>query len=484
MTPTLRTVPALLAAALLLAPALPAAAQATRAADLRYPALPAFTLSQPERVVLDNGLVVLLLEDHELPLVDATALIRTGSRFEPADQLGLAELTGTVLRTGGTTKLSGDQLDDLLEGKAAVIETSIGETSGRAYMSALAQDFPAVLQVFADVLRRPAFAETKIQVAKNQASAEIARRNDEPIGMVFRELEKVVYGAESPYARDSTHATLGRIQRRDLVQWHATWFQPNNVVLGLVGDFKKEEALRLVREAFGDWPRGPQAPAVPPAPERGPTPGVYYVEKNDVTQSSIALGSLGIVRNNPDYYALEVVNHVLSGSFASRMFSNVRTRKALAYSVFGQVGSEWDFPGMLFAFMTTKTQTTGAGIEALLEELKGMTANPPTPQEVELAKQAILNSFVFNADSKRKVLSQQLNFEFYGYPADWLERYRRGIEAVTLEQVRAAAAKYLHPEQLAIVVVGPKEGTDKPLATFGPVTTLDVTIAPPPSRGR
>ncbi len=260
---------------------------------------------------------------------------------------------------------------------------------------------------------------------------------------------------------------------------HAAHFHPDHIVLGLVGDFQRDEALRLVREAFGDWPRGPEPAAVPAFASRPPAPGVYFVEKNDVTQSNVLIGGLGVVRNSPDYYALEVVNHVLSGSFASRLFSNIRTQKALAYSVFGQVGSEWDYPGLLMVYLSTKTETTGAGIEALLEEARNMTARPPTPEEVEQAREAILNSFVFNADSKRKVLTQQLNLEYFGYPADWLPRYRQGIEGVTVEQVRAAAARYLHPEQFAIMVVGPKEGTDKPLSTYGPVTPIDVAIAPP-----
>jgi zinc protease len=468
--------PALLA---LLALTPPLAGQATRAADLQYPPLPPFEIPRPERVVLDNGLVVMLLEDHELPLVDATALIRTGSRLEPADKAGLAELTGAVLRTGGTTRLSGDQLDDYLESKAAVIESAISETSGRAYMSSLKQDFPEVLKVFAEVLRRPAFAEAKLQVAKNQAMSEVARQNDNPQQILLREFEEVVYGAASPYARTETFATLKNIQRRDLVQWHAAHFHPNQIVLGLVGDFDREEALRLVREAFGDWPRGPEPAAVPAFEARQPAPGVYFVEKNDINQSNVLIGGLGVVRNSPDYHALEIANHVLSGSFASRLFSNVRTKKALAYSVFGEVGSEWDHPGLMMVFLTTKTETTGAGIEALLEETRNMTAQPPTPEEVERARQAILNSYVFNADSKRKVLTQQLNYEYYGYPLDWLSRYRQGIEGVTVEQVRTAAAKYLHPEEFAIVVVGPKEGTDKPLSTYGPVTPVDITIPPP-----
>jgi len=206
------------------------------------------------------------------------------------------------------------------------------------------------------------------------------------------------------------------------------------------------------------------------------------VEKNDVTQSNIVMGELGIVRNNPDYYALEVVNQVLAGSFASRLFG-IRAQQGLAYTVFGQVGHEWDHPGTTFLYISTKTQTTGASIDALLREARKMTSAPPTAEEIQKGKQAILNSFIFQSDSKRKVLSQQLTYEYYGYPLDWLARYRKGVEGVTVEQVRAAAAKYIHPDQFSILVVGPAEGTDKPLSAYGKVTPIDVTIARPTAPG-
>jgi len=376
--------------------------------------------------------------------------------------------------------MTGDQLDDYLEGKAAVIETSIDEDSGRATMSSLKADFPQVLKVFADVLRHPVFTEPKIQVAKNRMRAEVARQNDEPDDIVFREFAKVVYGKDSPYARTPTFASLGRIERRDLVAWHETYYHPERVVLGLTGDFRRDEALKLVREAFGDWPRGAAVPTVDVPYRKEPAPGVYYAEKNDMTQSDVIMGGLGIVRNNPDFFAVEVMNHVLSGGFASRLFANVRSKKALAYAVFGQVGDGWDHPGLTSLFLTTKTQTTGAGIEALLVEARNMTAEPPTDDEVAKARQAILNSFVFNSDSKRKVLTQQLRFEYFGYPLDWLSRYRAGVEAVTTAEVRAVAAKYLHPDQFAILVVGPSKGTDKPLSTFGRVIPVDLTIAQAP----
>lgn len=473
----------LLALALALAAA-SAAAQVQRPEELKYPPLPEQKIPLPERHVLENGLVVLLLEDHELPLVEATAMVRTGSRLEPAAKAGLAGLTGDVLRTGGTKRRSGDELDDLLESRAATIETSIGETSGRATLSSLSKDFPEMLKLFAEVLREPAFDAAKLEVAKNQAVAEIARQNDDPLGILFRELEEIVYGPDSPYTRQPTYASVAAIGPADLAAWHREHFHPDRMVLGLVGDFRTAEALALVRQAFGDWPRGPAAPKVE-VPYREPAPaGVFLVERPDLAQSSIALGYLGIRKDAPDFYAVEVMNQVLSGSFASRLFATIRTEKGLAYAVQGQVGSQWDHPGATTLWLTTKRETTGAAIEALLAEARDMVARPPGGEEVARAKQAILNSFVFNSDSPRKVLQQQLTFEYFGYPLDWLSRYRRGIEAVTTAEVRAAAAKHLRPGEFAIVVVGPPEGRDRPLTDFGPVTAIDISIPEPPAPGR
>jgi zinc protease len=459
--------------------AAPLSAQVKSVGELQYPPLPDFDVPEPTRVELDNGMVVLLVEDHELPLVDVIARVHTGSRLDPADKIGLARLTGDVLRTGGTEKMSAEELDRYLESRAASIETSIGDEFGTASMSVLAEDFAEVLPVFADVLRRPAFAEEPITVAVTAVEAEIARQNDSAQQIVFRELNSAVYGEDSPYAYEPTYATVQAIGRDDLVDWHAKYFRPGNVVLGLVGDFDTEQAVGLVKQAFGDWQKGSKRPAVDVPFRREANPGVFYVEKNDVTQANVALGHLGIRRDNPDYHAVEVMNQVMGGSFASRLFSRVRSEQGLAYTVFGQVGSDWDHEGVALMFTSTKTETTGAAIEALLREARNMVTEEITDQEVAKAKQSILSSFVFNFDSPRKILGQQLTYEYYGYPLDWISRYRKGIESVTPAQVRAAAAEYLHPDDFAIVVVGPSEGMDRDLADFGEVTKVDISIAAP-----
>lgn len=463
--------------------AVPAAltAQVKKVTELRYPPLPPVAIPEPERVVLGNGLVVLLMEDHELPMVSATALIRTGSQLDPAGKVGLGRLAGSVLRSGGSTKLGGDALDEALEDRAASIEVAVRNEVASASLRSLAKDFPTVLGMFADLLRHPTFDAAKLELAKSRALSQVSRQNDNPTGIAFRELGKLIYGPDSPFARSETYQSVGSIERADLVAWHETYFHPDRMVLGITGDFRKEEAIRLVRQAFGDWPRGPKAAAVEIPYRKTPTPGVFFAEKNDVTQVVVLMGHLGVRRDDPDYYALEVANEVLSGGFAARLMSNIRTKKGLAYTVYGGVQSDWDHPGTAFLYMGTKTATAGAGIESLLHEARGMKERPPSDAEIALAKESILNAFVFRVDSKAEILAQRLATEYHGYPTDLLRRYQAGIESVTSGQVRAAAARHLRPEELSIVVVGPGQGMDRPLSDFGKVANLDLTIPGAPA---
>jgi zinc protease len=464
--------------------------------QLRYPPPPPFELPQPRRVTLDNGMVVMLLEDHELPLVTVTALLRTGSRLDPPAKLGLAALGGELMRSGGIARraelppakggaLSGDALDDLLESHAAVLEVAVGAASGSATLNCLREDFAGLLPLFAAVLREPAFDPVKLDLARDLAKARLERENDDPQAVLWREFGRLVYGPDSVYGRTPTFATLDAIEVGDLVAWHRRNLRPERVVLGLVGDFDTAAALAAVRAAFGDWQRGaaePEqaagGPLAAPAYRRQPNPGLFVVDKSDITQSEVVMGHLGVVKNDPDFLALEVLDEVLAGSFASRLVAHVRTEKGLAYAVDGRVGSDWDHPGLAALYLSTKARTTAAGVEALLAEARDLIARPPTDEEVTRAKQSILASFVFHADSREKVLDQLLTFELFGYPADWLARYRAGIEATTTAAVRQAAARHLHPEQFTILVVGPGETADRSLAAFGkpiPLPLPDVT---------
>ncbi len=469
-------VPALL---MVLAASAPSPAQVKDHRQIKFPPMRAFTVPQPERHVLDSGMVVLLLEDHELPLVQAVAVVRTGARLQPAGKTGLAEVFGPALRTGGTARMTGDQVDDYLEGRAATIESNVETDSASVVMSCLTQDFPDVLKVFADVLRTPAFSEDKIKIAKNGVTAGIARRNDNPQSILFREFQKLVYGADSPYARVPEYATLANVSRDDLLAFHKTYFTPNRVIVGVTGDFRTAEVLDRLRQAFGNWPKGPEPKDAEAAYQKGPKPGISYVQKEDMTQSNIIMGHLGIRKDDPDFFAVEILNEAFGGSFAARLFSNIRSRKGLAYSVRGTVSSNYDYPGWFNAWMTTKTETTAAGIDALLEEIDLIVKNPPSLEEVTRAKESILNSFVFNFDSPGKIMRQQITYEYFGFPRDYLAKYRQNIEKVAHEDVARVAKKFIHKDQLAILVVGPAKGHDRPLESFGPVAKVDIAIPEP-----
>jgi zinc protease len=446
--------------------------------QIQPPPMHAFHPQLPKRIQLANGMVIFLQEDHELPLIKGTAQIRGGSRDEPADKVGLVEIYAQTWRTGGTKAKTGDQLDDYLEAHAAHVEAENGVDSTKLTWDCLKENLDDVFKVFLELLREPEFREDKIALAKTQMNTNISRRNDDPFGIAFRESPKLVYGADSPYARISEYATVARVTREDLVSWHHRFVHPNNIILGISGDFDSRAVEAMLHRAFDSWPKGPAAPKLQLS-FHGPKPGVYFAEKSDVTASLVLMVDLGITRDNPDYYAVQVFNQFFGGSFSSRLFSNIRSKKGLAYAVGGGIQADYDHPGTVGLFLGTKSRTTAAAIDAFNEELDALKTNPSTPEELTKAKNAILNSFVFRFDSKEKVLRERMTYEFYSYPEDFLEKYRAGIEKVTQADVDRVAQKYVHKDKMALLVVGKAADFDRPLSSFGAVTTIDISIPPP-----
>jgi zinc protease len=471
--------PILIALALLLAMCVPQLLAQTTWQQIPIPQLPAFHPQEPKRIELPNGMVIFLQEDHELPLIDGIARIRGGSREELASKTGLLDLYGEVWRTGGTKTQTGDQLDDFLEIRAAKVETGNITDSTNISLSCLKDDFDDVFKVFTELLRAPEFRDDKVDLAQKEAFDGISRRNDEVSEIASREAAKLAYGANNPYTREAEYATIAAVTRQDLLDWHRKYVHPNNIILGIVGDFDSAAMEAKLRQAFGAWPKGPawQKPDIKFEPAK---PGYYQIPKDDVNQSSIRMMGLGTTRNNPDYYAIEVFNEAFGGGFSSRLFRNIRTAQGLAYSVGGGVGTRFDHPGMVQLAMATKSGTTIESIQALYAQIDDLAKNPISQEEIQRAKDAILNSFVFNFDSPDKVLRERMAYEFYGYPPDFLERYRAGIEKVSDADVARAAAKYLHKDQLSVLVVGNTAEFDKPLSSLGAVTNIDIRIPPPP----
>jgi zinc protease len=447
--------------------------------QINIPPLPPFHPQEPHRFVLPNGMVIFLQEDHELPLIDGVARIRGGSRSEPADKIGLVDIYGEVWRTGGTKSQTGDQLDDYLEIRAAKVETNSTADSTTISWSCLKADFDDVFKAFDDLLRGPEFRSDKVDLVQKEYFDAISRRNDNVDEIVGRESAKLAYGAQNPYARVAEYKTVAAVTRQDLVDWHRAHVNPSNIILGIVGDFDSAAMEAKLRQTYGAWPKGPalKEAKIEPAPAK---PGYYLVQKEDINQSSIDMVAVGIKRDNPDYYAVRVFNEAFGGGFSSRLFRTIRTEKGLAYSVGGGIGTAFDHPGIVRLAMGTKSATTLESIQALDEQIDNVSKHPITEAEIKLAKDAILNSFIFNLDSPDKILRERMAYEFYGYPQDYLEKFRLGVEKVTPADVARAASRYLHKENLAILVVGNPAEFDKPLSSLGPVTSIDITIPLPP----
>ena len=459
---------------------LPALAQVSDYHDIKTPPLHQMQLPQPKRIQLANGMVIFLMEDHELPLIRGGARIRGGGRDVAADKTGLAGILGSSWRTGGTQSKTGDELDDFLEARAARVETGAGDDSSNVSMSVLKGDFDTVFPIFVDVLEHPAFRQDKVDLAKTQATTAISRRNDDPKGIADREMVKLGFG-DSPYSRVTEYATVNAITRDDLVAFHKKYVHPNNIILSFSGDFDAAAMEKKLRAAFDSWPKGPQAPTAAPAVGTQAKAGVYYVAKDDVTQSNIYVvhGGTGVLRKDPDFYAVQVMNEILSGGFSGRLMNDIRTQRGLAYGVGGGVDANFDHPGLFHIWMGTKSGSTVEAVNALRTDLSDLQTKPFTADELAQAKEAILNAYVFTADSKSKILGQRVNLEFYGYPADYYQQYPVKLQAVTADDVARVAKKYVSPSTTSVLVVGKEKDFDKPLSTLGTVTPIDITIPEP-----
>jgi zinc protease len=448
-------------------------------ARLEYPKLSEIQIPEVERVTLPNGMRLFLLEDRELPLVNISLRIRTGSMYEPADKIGLASVTGEVMRTGGTTTRTGDQIDEELESVAASVETGIGLSSGSASMSVLKQDLDTGLTILADVLMNPAFRQDKIELAKMRHRSMISRRNDNVGAIAGREYDKLIYGPASVYARQDEYATIDNISRDDLVAFHKKYYGPNNAMLAVWGDFDAKQMIEKIEKAFEGWQKVYTDLPKPPPVRYEFRKTVNEIRKDDVNQSNIYLGHIGGLMSDPDYFALIVMNRILGGGFTGRLFKNVRSREGLAYSVFGAYSASYEYPGEFYVGCQTKSESTVHAIRAMIREVEKMQESEVTDEELALAKDSFLNSFVFNFDSKGEIVSRLVTYEYYGYPADFLQKTKASIEKVTKADVLRVAREHLKPDQVQILVVGRPTDFDEPLSALGPVSEIDITIPPP-----
>jgi predicted Zn-dependent peptidase len=417
---------------------------------------------------------VYLLGDPELPIINISAMVRSGSVYEPAAKSGLASLTGTVMRSGGAGGLSPEQMDDELEFMASAVESGIGPDMGTASLTSLTKNFTRTLKIFSDVLLRPDFSEKRVDIARKHLIEGLRRQNDDPKEIAGREINKAIY-AGHPLGDVPTPESAAAITRQDMIRFHDRFFRTDNMILAVSGDFERTAMLRKLNEVFGK-PSKLVAASLPEIPQPTTVFAAEFIYgKKEVNQSVIRMGHLGIAKDSPDLYAVRILDYILGGSFTSRLTMEIRTNQGLAYNV----GSHFDigrrFTGSFIAETETKAESTGKAISLMQSIIAGMTKEPVSAQELNAAKEYIINSFMFGFTSPASIVTQRARLEYYGYMPDYLETYRDNISRVTKADVLAAARRHLHADAFKLVVVGNAAKFDKPLTSFGTVRELDLT---------
>ena len=434
-----------------------------------------FVPPKVDRAVLENGMILYLLEDHDLPIFNITARIRTGAIYEPQEKAGLASLTGFVMRSGGTVSMPSDKMNEELEFMAASVETSIDRESGNANLSTLRKDIDKSMKIFADVLMNPAFPEDKIKMRKDEVIESIRRENDNPSQIAQREFRKIMYDSKHPYSRkvEGTLESIEKIARDDMIAFHKKYFRPNNIILGISGDFNKDEIIKKLNTVFANWKKEEiQFPEVPKVDRRFEK-AVFYAYK-DINQANVIMGHLGIHRKSPDYFPVMIMNFILGGgSFTARIPGRIRSDEGLAYSAYSAFQTSRDI-GMFFVSCQTKLESTNRAISIALEELEKIRKSPIDKDELTQAKETFANQFVFRFTTSASIVGQKVDIEYEELPLNYLETYIANVQAVNQEDVQRVARKYLHPDEVKILVVGDNEKFDKPLDSFGKVNVIEL----------
>ncbi len=317
-------------------------------------------------------------------------------------------------------------------------------------------------------------------MAKTQARSGISRRNDDPDGIAEREFSDIVYGRNTPYGWRIEYSDIDNIQRQDMIGFYHRYYFPSNITLEVYGDFSAVELKAKLEKIFGDWKyTQPPVPAFPKVNEKA-APGVFLASKEDTTQTFFDVGELGGELRDKDYPALEVAAEILGGGFSSRLFRSVRTQHGWAYNISAYWNASYDHPGTFLISGSTQSAHTVDTLKAIGEELDKIRTAEVTDQELQTAKDTVLNGFVFNFDRPSKTINRLMIYQYYGYPKDFIFQYQKAIAAVTKADVLRVAQKYFQPKDLTYVAVGNPKDFGTPLASLGmKVDPIDLTIPEP-----
>jgi len=458
------------------------------------------------RTTLSNGLVVYIAEDHEIPWVEATLLTPvagggggggggrrgmedlafdvpqrpgggggggTRSFLEPKDKLGLQAICGLVMRSGGTTSMTADQITERMEFLAG----TVSPTS----MSVHKRHADEVLKIWLDILTNPAFPEDRIRREKESMAAPLRNRNRQLAGVATTSWEKLMYGEDSPITAEVTEATINGITRDDVVAWHKKYWGANNAILVVAGDFTRAEMIQKLEATFGKW-RAAETKATPNWPKvtgMAAKPGVYMVQPLGATpnQGVIRVGTLSLTQDDPDYPAVDLMNYTLGGgSFSSRITQIVRTDNGLAYTANSSVGADLHYPGAFSGYTQTKNTTVVFATQLIMNEIERMYSGDVTDKDLRFAKSARINAFPSMFSTTFGNVTNFARLEFDGRPRDFYDTYLERYQKVTVADIRRVAKKYLQPDKMVVLVTGYvdecRAGADKSLPNQGAIDAM------------
>ena len=433
----------------------------------RLPQFPALELHPPkaERFVLPNGLTVFLLEDHELPLIKLETLTRAGAQWESPEKRGITMVLAEAMSQGGSSAHTPEEIERFQDTTAAAIAFSGDLESVTGQLNCRTADFNQGFALFSDLLTHPQFRSDFVQLAKEKGTESLRRMTDDPAETARRELRRIIYGPDHPYARVPSPETLSGIQREELLQMHRIYFRPNTTFMAVSGDFDPKALRAKIESTLGGWAKAAVRYPVVPQPKPVTSRQVFYVQRA-LNQSQIRIGDLGMARHSPDHFAWEVFNELWGGSATSRLFRIVRTQQGLAYSV-GSGYSEPQETGLIVAVSQTRAGQTIAATQSILTISSDAARAPFSAEALSTAKDAIINRYIENYASSSQIVNEIMSYDYFGFPPNYLQEYPKEVAKVSLADLTRVGKTYLHPERAKILIMGDVPAFDKPVSALG-----------------